>query len=205
MVPVRYIIIQNQAWAVDIYSGAWWERWPWEEWWKEYLSSKYPIHPMDHPLISYQHTFNHELRLPDVHQFRGDGESFPRWAHHSPSYHRGCVVSQCLVGSMPLPWPPLGLNFSDGRQLWLLCAHLPSTEGWLFPWTCVRLNTVLQVLLPRNTQSTISWGKIIWDWKRPTPHGACTWKQWLMEEEQHTRIPIHCRRLFHCRKLWNMF
>jgi len=49
------------------------------------------------------------------------------------SSHRGSVVSQCLVGSMSLPWKPLGLSFSDGRQLHLLCAHLLSTEGWLFP------------------------------------------------------------------------
>jgi len=49
------------------------------------------------------------------------------------SFHRGSVVSQGLVGSMPLPGQPLGLNFSDGRQLRLLCAHLLSTEGWLFP------------------------------------------------------------------------
>ena len=47
--------------------------------------------------------------------------------------HRGSVVSQYLVRSMPLPWQPLGLNFSDARQLHLLCAHLLSTEGWLFP------------------------------------------------------------------------
>jgi len=40
---------------------------------------------------------------------------------------RGSVVSQCLVGIMPLPWQPLGLTFSDGRQLHLLCAHLLST------------------------------------------------------------------------------
>ena len=60
-----------------------------------------------------------------------------RASHFGPitrvSSHRGSVVSQCLVGSMPLPWQPLGLNFSDGRQLHLLCAHLLSTEGWLFP------------------------------------------------------------------------
>lgn len=60
-----------------------------------------------------------------------------RASHFGPiprlSSHRGCVVSQYLVRSMPLPWQPLGLNFSDGRQLHLLCAHLLSTEGCLFP------------------------------------------------------------------------
>ena len=60
-----------------------------------------------------------------------------RASHFGPiprlSSHRGSVVSQRLVGSMPLPCQPLGLNFSDGRQLHLLCAHLLSTEGWLFP------------------------------------------------------------------------
>ena len=60
-----------------------------------------------------------------------------RASHFGPiprlSSHIRCVVSQYLVRSMPLPWQPLGLNFSDGRQLHLLCAHLLSTEGWLFP------------------------------------------------------------------------
>ena len=90
-----------------------------------------------------------------------------RASHFGPiprlSSHIGCVASQCLVRSMPLPWQPLGLNFSDGRQLHLLCAHLLSTEGYLFPCTCVRLNTVVHGLLPRKTQSTISCGKKIWD------------------------------------------
>ena len=58
-----------------------------------------------------------------------------RASHFGPisrlSSHIWCVVSQCLVRSMPLPWQPLGLNFSDGRQLHLLCAHLLSTEGRL--------------------------------------------------------------------------
>ena len=89
-----------------------------------------------------------------------------RASHFGPiprlSSHRGSVVSQSMVGSVPLPWQPLGLTFSDGRQLHLLCAHLLSTEGWLFPWTCVRLHTVVQELLPRNTRSTISLGKKIW-------------------------------------------
>ena len=51
-----------------------------------------------------------------------------RASHFGPiprlSFHRGCVVSQYLVRSMPLPWQPLGLNFSDGRQRHPLCAHL---------------------------------------------------------------------------------
>ena len=60
-----------------------------------------------------------------------------RASHFGPiprlSSHRGSVVSQSMVGSVPLPWQPLGLNVSDGRQLHLRCAHLLSTEGWLFP------------------------------------------------------------------------
>jgi len=59
-----------------------------------------------------------------------------RASHFGPitrlSSHRRSVVSQCFLGSMPLPWQPLGLNFSDGRQLHLLCAHLLSTDKWHF-------------------------------------------------------------------------
>ena len=76
---------------------------------------------------------DHELRMHDAQQVRGDGESFPLWAITRLSSHRGSVVSQCSVGSIPLPCQPLGLTFSDGRQRHLLCAHLLSTEGWLFP------------------------------------------------------------------------
>ena len=51
-----------------------------------------------------------------------------RASHFGPitrlSSHRRSVGSQCLVGSMPLPCQPLGLNFSDGRQRHPLCAHL---------------------------------------------------------------------------------
>lgn len=46
------------------------------------------------------------------------------WSITRLNSHSGSVVSQCLAGSMPLPWQPLGLNFSDGRQRHPLCAHL---------------------------------------------------------------------------------
>jgi len=41
--------------------------------------------------------------------------------------HREPVVSQGSMGIMPLLWQCIGMDFSEGRQLCLLGAHLLST------------------------------------------------------------------------------
>jgi len=53
-----------------------------------------PIHRRIIHLFSINIRPDHELRLHNIQQLRGDGESFPLWAHHSPLFsQRVCGVT----------------------------------------------------------------------------------------------------------------
>lgn len=80
---------------------------------------------------------------------------------HLSSY-RQPVVSQSLMGVMPLLWKHGGLHLSEGRQfqtLWPTCSQQNDgffpKHGWQF-----RVNVVFQTVLTRNEVYKISFGII---------------------------------------------
>jgi len=44
---------------------------------------------------------------------RFEGENVPHMAHHTPLFSRKIYD----MGIISVPWPPLGLHLSEGRQL----------------------------------------------------------------------------------------
>ena len=133
LVTLRYIMIKQQACIMDIQVGSLMRVVAMRLKMEIILFPKL-YHPPDETSYISVSTY---LQNSSVCQSFNPLSVRVRASHMGPiwplSSHRELFVSQGLMGIMPLPWKPGGLDHLEGRKFQIFQAHLLSTQRWHFP------------------------------------------------------------------------